>query len=48
MGGTLMIKGINDPTIPQRDVCLKIFTDEDFAKLGSGKPLCNVNPNNLK
>lgn len=48
LGGSVIIKGITDATIPSRDICLKIFSDEDFAKLGSGKPLCNVNPNNLK
>lgn len=46
LGGIISIKGINDPTIPSRDVCQKLFNDDDFAKLGSGKPLCNVDPNN--
>ena len=46
LGGTITFKGINDPTIPSRDVCQKLFNDDDFAKLGNGKPLCNVDPNN--
>lgn len=46
LGGILMFKGINDPTIPSREVCQKLFNDDDFIKLGSGKPLCNVDPNN--
>ncbi|CAD8093460.1 unnamed protein product [Paramecium primaurelia] len=48
LGGVIAIKGINDPTIPSREVCQKLFNDDDFAKLGSGKPLCNVDPNNQK
>lgn len=45
-GGIIIFKGINDATIPNRDVCQKLFNDDDFAKLGNGKPLCNVDPNN--
>jgi len=45
-GGITVFKGINDATIPSRDVCQKLFNDDDFAKLGNGRPLCNVDPNN--
>lgn len=48
LGGNIIIKGVTDPTIASRDICLKIFNDDDITKLGSGKPLCNVDPNNSK
>lgn len=48
LGSDVLIKGINDATIPSNDMCSKIFETTDYNKLGTGNPLCNVNPNNNK